>query len=428
MSAVTPGYRRYVLGALTLAYGVNLMDRGVMAVVAEPVKRDLNLSDTQLGFVTGIAFVLFYATIGLPIARWADRGNRSTIISLAMGVWAVAAMAAMFITTYLHLLLARVLASLGEGACRPPVYSLVGDYYVTPGDRTKSMYALDMAASLAALLSMPAAGYLNEQYGWRSAFFIVGIPGLILAVLIKCTVAEPRPPRGIDMTGVPRLALGDAVRVMWHQRTCRYLTLAMVLLFTAGQGLGAWTGPLLTRAHKVGTTELGLWLGVGPGLATLASLAAGAYIIDRWFRDDEAAQLRLGAISCLLAFPATLLFIHATGFRLSIISLIMQSVLLTAFLSPVFAFLQRLVQDELRATLFALVLLISNLVGMGVGPLIVGITSDFLRGFGDTQSLRYAATAIAPLNLLTAFFLFKASTSISADLALTNAQSGAEPI
>jgi MFS family permease len=163
-------YKRYVLGTLTLVYTLNYLDRGLIILLLQPIKEDLHISDTQLGFVTGIAFALFYATLGLPIARCADRGNRVTITSIAIGLWGGTVMLCLFVTNFVHLVFARIAAAIGESGCMPPTYSLVGDYFPAPAERTRAMATYWLASPVALLISLVAGGWLNERYGWRVTF------------------------------------------------------------------------------------------------------------------------------------------------------------------------------------------------------------------------------------------------------------------
>ena len=171
----TERYKRYVLSTLTLVYTLNYVDRGLIVLLLQPIKDDLHLSDTQLGFLTGIAFALFYATLGLPIARWADRGNRVTITSIAIGLWGLTVMSCVFVTNFAQLVLARIAAAVGESGCMPPTYSLVGDYYPAPAGRARAMSIYWLGNPFAALTSFIVGGWLNELYGWRITFFLLGI-------------------------------------------------------------------------------------------------------------------------------------------------------------------------------------------------------------------------------------------------------------
>ena len=411
-------YKNYALAAMTTVYTVNLLDRGIMALLLQPIKEDLHLSDTQLGFVTGIAFGLFYATLGVPIARWADRGNRVTITSAAIGLWGLTAMACALVTNYAQLLLARVLSAVGESGCKPPIYSLLGDYFPRPAERTRAMYVWDLSNPIATLVSFMAAGWLNELFGWRTTFLLVGLPGLFLALLFRLTIREPRQPLRSDGESRPALPPMSAVlSVLWHQQSCRHLTIAMILIFTMAQGLGPWYAAFMIRSHGMGTAELGVSMGLVWGFSGLAGLLAGAYIVGRWFANNERGQLRIAALSAVLTVPCFVAFLTVRDGYVALSALVPESLLLSLFLSPISAFIQRLVPNGMRATVFAVVMLLANLIGMGVGPQLVGILSDVLTPKLGSDGLRYAMLAVSLLVVWAAYHLIKAGRTINQDLA-----------
>jgi MFS family permease len=267
-------YKSYVLGALTLVYSLNFLDRGLIVLLLQPIKEDLHLSDTQLGFLTGIAFALFYATLGLPIARWADRGNRVTITSVAISLWGVTVMLCLFVGNFVQLVVARVAAAVGEAGCMPPTYSLVGDYFPKPAERTRAVAIYMLAGPIASLVSFMAGGWLNERYSWRLTFFVMGIPALLVALLVKTTVVEPRTRADRSQSPqrqLPRLA--SVLGTLWAQRSTRHLSMAIILLFTLGYGLGPWYGAFMMRSHAMHTAELGIWLGLIFGVSGFVGAA-----------------------------------------------------------------------------------------------------------------------------------------------------------
>jgi MFS family permease len=210
-------YRQYALGAVTAVYSLNLTDRGLMMLLLQSMKDDLHLSDTQLGFLTGIAFALFYATFGVPIARWADRSDRAAIASLAIALWGVTVMCCVIVTSYGQLVLARIAAAVGEAGCKPPTYSLVGDYFPRAAERTRAMGIYWLGNPFSSLISFGAGGWLNARYGWRFTFFVMGAMGLVLAAIVKLTVTDPRSHTNqIEVRG-PRLPpMKDVFAVLWH--------------------------------------------------------------------------------------------------------------------------------------------------------------------------------------------------------------------
>jgi len=300
-------YKYYVLFALTSVSTLNYLDQGLIGLLLQPIKEDLHLSDSQLGFLTGIAFALFYATMGLPIARWADRGNRSTITALAIALWGSTVMLCIFVTNYAQLVMARVAAGVGESGCMPPTYSLVGDYFPQSDERTRAMSIYWMANAIAALISFILGGWLNEHYGWRLTFFVMGAPALLVALLIKLTVKEPRQR---TVQSVKReLPNREVLSLLWRQHSTRHLIAAIVLLYTIGAGLSPWYAAFMIRSHGMQTGELGVWLGLIFGLSGVVGILLGGWVSARWFSTNEPGQMRLSAIMISLVVPFLMMFL-----------------------------------------------------------------------------------------------------------------------
>jgi MFS family permease len=410
-------YKAYVLAVLTGVTTLNYLDRVLLGLVLQPIKVDLRLSDSQLGFLTGIAFAVFYATLGLPISRWADRGNRVTIASLAIGLWGVTVMTCLFVTSFAKLLLARIAAAVGESGCIPPTYSLVGDYFPNPGERARALAIYSAANPLSVLIGCMAGGWLNEQFGWRISFFIIGIPGLLMAVLVKYTIAET-PVRlaraGEQLTESPRVA--QVWRALWCQRSIRCLGLGYILFATLGLGLTPWYAAFLTRSHGMSTAEVGVWFGLVVGINGIVGMLLGGYVVGRWFAHDESRQLRLTALLTALLVPTFALFLLLPEKHQAMLALVPMVLVFNCFSGPLYALIQRLVPDDMRATALAVVLLLSNLIGLGLGPQIVGIISDALEYSLGTDSLRYAMLSMTLTAVWAAYYFWKASGSVAHDL------------
>jgi MFS family permease len=410
-------YRHYVLLILTLVSTLNYLDRGLIILVLQPIKEDLHLSDTQLGFLTGIAFGLFYATLGLPIARRADRGDRANITAIAIGLWGGTAMLCLFVTNFAQLVAARVAAAIGESGCMPPTYSLVGDYFPAPAERTRAMAIYMLAGPLASLISFILGGWLNELFGWRITFFIMGIPALLFAALVKMTIADPRMgerPRKVPERQLPRTA--DVLKALWRRRASRHLVLGLILLFTMGQGLGPWYAAFMMRSHGMTTADLGVWLGLIFGLGGIAGISLGGYVAARLFADNEQAQMRVSALMIASLVPCFVLFLLVPHKEQALLALVPLVVVFSFFIGPTFALMQRLVGDEMRATTFAVVMLLANLIGMGIGPQIVGILSDLLMPRLGRESLRYAMLTMSFVALWAAYHFWQVGRTVKDDL------------
>lgn len=411
-------YKRYGLALMTAVYAVNLIDRGLVHLLLQPIKEDLQLTDTQLGMLTGIAFALFYAVAGVPIARWADRGNRANIAALAIGLWGLTVMACVFVTSFVQMLLARVAAAIGEAGCKPPTYSMVGDYFPGAVERTRAMSVYWLGNPIAALISFGAGGILNELVGWRLTFLIMGIPGLLLALLVKLTLAETRTRDAMQRSNASLPPFGAVLRTLWRQQSSRRLSMALILFFTGGMGLSSWYAAFIIRIHGMATGELGLLLGVIFGLAGFAGVLLGGYLANGFFAGNERGQMRMCAVGVMLTVPCVAAFVFLPQKYLSLIALVPLIAMANVFIGPTYAVMQRLVPDGMRATVLAVVLLLVNLIGMGMGPQIVGILSDMLTPAMGTDALRYAMLAVSSTALWSAYYFWQVGKTVQADLAL----------
>jgi predicted MFS family arabinose efflux permease len=405
-------YKRYVLTMLTLVMTLNFTDRVLVILLLQPIKLDLHLSDTQLGFLTGIAFGLFYATLGIPIARLADRGNRVTIASVAIGLWGGTVMLCSYVTTFAQLVAARIAAGVGESGCMPPTYSLLGDYFPAPAERTRATAIYWLGNPISSLIGFGVGGWLSERYGWRMTFVLMGIPGLLVAVVVKLTVSEPR--RNRTLVSLPdRLPrMTQVCGALWCQRSSRHLIAAIILLFTVGLGLAPWYGAFMMRSHGMDTAELGVWLGAIFGLGGIAGTWLGGYVASTWFADNEPAQMRLCALLIVGLVPCFALFLLLPQKQQALVALIPSSVIFVFSLGPAFALLQRSVPNGMRATTLAVVMLLANVIGMGVGPQIVGVLSDLLYSRLGADSLRYAMLAMFSVALWASYQFWQVGRTI----------------
>jgi len=409
-------YKRYVLGTLTCAYSLNLLDRGLIILQLQSIKQDLHLSDTQLGFLTGIAFALFYAVLGVPIARWADRGNRVTITSIAIAIWGLTVSLCLWVTNFAQLVLARVAAGVGEAGCMPPTYSLLGDYFPGSTERTRAVSIYMLAGPLSSLLSFVVGGWLNETLGWRATFFVMGLPALLVAALVKWTIREPRAEAKPEtaLHAVPGVI--EILKTLWQRRSSRHLVAGTVLLFTMGYGLGPWYAAFMMRSHQMHPAELGVWLGLIFGISGIAGILMGGYLGGRRFAGNEPAQMRLSAITVAMLVPCFVMFLLAPGKYEALIVLMPLSVIFNFCLGPAFALLQRLVVDSARATTLAVVMLLTNLIGMGAGPQVVGILSDAFAPIFGGDSLRYAMLLMSLVAFWSAYHFWGVGHTVREDL------------
>lgn len=423
-----PSYKHYLLGVLLVVLASNTAERVALSLVLQDVKAELGVSDTQLGLLTGIAFALFYALMGIPIARWADRGNRVTIITLTTALWSVAMALCSLVGNFYQLLLVRIGAAVGEAGCIPPAHSLMADHF-NRAERPRAMAIYMLGTSLSSLIGFFAAGWLNELYGWRMMFLLLGLPGLALAALVYFTLREPRRANKIPSTR-PRLdhaaipaagqpaqpRLNEVLRFLWVNTTFRHVVFCFSVLALLGSGVGQWQPTFFIRTYGLQSGELGTWFGLIWGIGTTLGLLVGGELATRFAANDEARQLKLMSFAYVgFSFTSALIYLspnHYWAFAFMAVGISGAS-LATA---PLFAMIQTLVPDRMRATALATLYMFANLIGMGLGPLIVGGVSDALRPAFGEESLRYALLAISPAYAWAAWHVWCAQKSVTADL------------
>ena len=420
---ISSQYRSYVLGLLVVVNVFNYLDRQILSILLEPIKRDLQLSDTALGFLTGIAFALFYTFAGIPIARWADRGVRRTIIALGLVIWSGMTALTGFAQSFMQLALARIGVGIGEAACTPPAHSLLSDYF--PAERrgtALSIFALGVPFGI--MLGYLVGGWVNEYFGWRMAFFVVGTPGLVLALVVWFTLREP--PRGYAEGIVPPVAttapdsIRDVLRFLWRLRSFRHLSLAAALHAFYGYGALAFIPAFMMRVHGMtSTAELGLWLGAIAGVFAGIGTYLGGTVGDRLAaaKKDMRWYLWFPAWTTILSIPFAFLFYLWPEGRTALLLSAPGSLLGPTYIGPTFAMTQGLVKIHMRATASAMVLFIINLIGLGLGPQVVGAISDLLTPSHGKEAVRYALLSVVALGAMwSATHYFLAARTLREDL------------
>jgi len=412
-----PGYANYVLGVLFVVYVFNFIDRQILTILLEPIKEDLGVSDTAMGFLVGFAFALFYTFAGIPIARWADVGVRRSIIALGLAVWSGMTMLSGLAQSFTQLALARVGVGIGEAAGSPPAHSLISDYF-PPERRARALGIYAMGIYIGAAFGLLAGGWIKEFFGWRAAFIVVGIPGLVLSLLVRFTVREP--PRGLsDGSTVATQAdsLGDVARFMASRRSFVLLALGASLLAFSGYGFGAWVPTFLVRVHGMGYAEIGTVIGLMTGIGGAAGAFIGGSLADRFAARDARIYLLVPALSAIAALPFQLPFLLIDE-RAFALALYFPGVLFSAmYLGPTFALTQALVKPRMRALASAILLFIINIIGLGAGPQAVGILNDVLSDRFGVEAIRYSLLLVGLTNLAAAALYLAAARGVRQDLA-----------
>ena len=411
--------RQYALGTLLVVYTFNFIDRQILSILLEAIKLDLQLSDTQLGMLTGFAFALFYATLGIPIARWADRSNRVKIISLALAIWSGMTALSGLAQNYWQLLAARIGVGVGEAGCSPPAHSLIADYF--PSDRRATALGVySLGIPLGILFGFVAGGWINEFFGWRTAFFVVGVPGLVLAVIVRMTVREPE--RGMAegiVADQNQPSIGDTLGLLWSKRSFKHLAFGGSLTAFVGYGMVTWIPSFLQRSHGMETGEIGTYLGLILGIPGGIGIVLGGYLADRLGANKKAWYLWIVSVALVIAVQPTILVFISNDPYWALFYFVIPAMLGNFYQATTFSQTQGLVSLKMRAVAAAILLFILNIIGLGLGPQVVGVVSDLLSDRFAEDSLRYSLLICSFANLWAAFHYYKAGTFLEADLART---------
>jgi predicted MFS family arabinose efflux permease len=405
------GSNRYaVLVLLTAVYALNVLDRFILGILLPFIKKDLQLSDTGLGFLTGAAFAIFYATLGVPIARLADQTSRRAVIAASLACFSLMTTLSGFAQNFWHLLLARVGVGVGEAGTNPASYSIISDLF-GPTERATAMAILTIGANVGLLLGFLAGGAIAANHGWRMAFLSVGMPGIVLALIVWLWLPEPKRNASNDQ-GTP--SLGETLAHLWTQRAFVHLLIGSAVLLFVTNGIFAWLPSFLDRSHAMPADRVGLVLGLAFGIGgILGTLVLGGVVADRLGRRDCRWPAWLVSLGAAVLFPCYLLLFLTTEARIAMAALVIPAAMGFFFQGPTLAMTQGLAKPRMRATAGALLLLVGNLVGLGLGPLMVGILSDLLAPTTGADSLRQALLLLSPAALWAAFHFYQASKHLA---------------
>jgi MFS family permease len=432
INPVSSGYRRYALWVLLIIYTLNFLDRQVVNILAEPIKRDLGLADWQLGMMTGLAFAIFYTVLGIPIARLAETKNRPFIIGASVAAWSAFTVLCGFTQNFWQLILARIGVGVGEAGCTPPAHSLITDY-VPREKRAGAIAFYSIGTPLGTLAGMAMGGLVADAYGWRVAFMVAGAPGVIFALIAAFTLVEPRRQLAADIAAraASKISFGAALAVLATKKTFWLVALAASIKAFVGYGHAPFTASFFFRVHGPEVAELaarfglksagflGLALGLIGGTAGVIGAWFGGILADRLGAKDLRAYVIVPAIASLITIPFYILAV-SVGSPMAAICILTVPVLLgTLWYGPVYATAQSIVDPHMRATASAVLLLIINLIGLGLGPVAVGALSDLLAGpggLGEAQGVRWALILSAGLGLVAFVLFWQARKTIREDM------------
>ena len=410
--------RYYAVGLLTVVYTFNFIDRQLLSILQESIKADLLLSDTQLGLLTGFAFALFYVTAGIPIARWADRSNRRNIVALAVGIWSFMTAISGLAQNYFQLLLARVGVGVGEAGGSPPAHSIISDIF-PPEKRASALAFYSMGVNIGIMFGFLAGGWLNEIFNWRVAFMVVGIPGLLIAIIVRYTLREPI--RGLSENRAASdetVPFKDVLKLLASRVSFRHMAFGAALNAFAGYSTSSWTASFMIRSHDMTTGELGTDLAFIMGLGGAIGVLAGGIIAEKLAVKDKRWYMLLPALTGVVCLPFMIATYLAEGPYLALALSVVPGILFNVYLGNTLAMTHGLVGLRMRAVASAILFFVLNLIGLGLGPWAVGVLSDMLNPSLGVDSLRYAMLYLLPAAMAwSCYHFYMASRTIEKDLA-----------
>lgn len=414
-------YLRYVLFLLFSVQALNIIDRHLFGLLIEPIKAELGVSDSVMGFMTGLAFAIFYSLVGIPVARWADRGTRRDVISISLFLWSLMTAACGLAQTVLQMVTARIAVGIGEAGGSPPSHALIADYFPLE-QRGRAMGLASMGGAVGITISLLAGGLIAETWGWRAAFIAMGLPGVLLAIVIRLTLREPERGRyDPPQPKTPALSTAQAVRRLLAIPALVHISLAGSLHSFAGYGGATWNAVFLMRVHDFSIGEAGVRLALYGSLAAAVSVFAGGRLADAFGRRDVRWYQWLPALGALAHLPFAFAFLLWPDGGTAVWFLIPSALLGGLWAAPGHAMVQSLAPPQMRATASALMLLMFNLIGFGLGPWAVGILNDTLEPQFGAEAVRYSLLLIGLTSLWGTAHNVVAARTLARDLARESA-------
>lgn len=415
--AVSSREAHYALAVLTVISALNYADRGLLSLLLDPVKRDLHLTDTAIGLINGFGFVLFYSFLGLPIARWADRSDRRFILAASLAVWSAMTCLSGLARGVWQLAFTRFGVGVGEAGGVAPSHSMLSDLY-SKEELPRALSILTVGSRLGVLVGSFVAGFVDQHYGWRAAFFAVGLPGIAVAILFRLTVREPM--RGA-MEG-PRasakiLPVAQTALFLLRQRSFVFITIGGSLMGITVYGFQSWIPAFLRRIHHLSSFQIGAYQGVVSGVIGAGGVLLGGFLAEKLGKRDVRWRVYVPALACMVCCPLYLLSLFLPSLFASLFFLSLAIIATSAYLGPTFAVYQTVSKIRMRAFASALFLFIGNPIGLGVGSGLVGWLNDRLSSrYGDV-AIRYSLIAPGVLALVGGVVFWLASRYVVADIA-----------
>ncbi len=408
-------YAYYALGILCLISVLNYYDRNVIAIILQPMKNELHISDTQIGLLTGLAFAVVYSLLGVPIARFADRGHRVKVLSVALAIWSVMTAACGFAVSFATMFVARMGVGIGEAGGLPSTHALVADYF-PPQRRSSALAAIAVASSIGAILGLAVGGVVSDRFGWRAAFWVGGAPGLLLALLAIVTIREPSRRREDAAPAPTVVPLRTVVSMLARRRSYIFLTTGITIAFLGGYAQQTWTPTFFVRSFGLTPGQIGPLFSLLTGVPAIAGTLFGGILVDRWTAKDRRAPIWILIVTFAGGIPLGLVVLLTHNLNLALAMSFVGALMGGAYIGPLYALVQGLAGPKIRATAAAVFMMVANLVGLSLGPVLAGFVSDQLAAVAGRESLRWSLIVMMAPSLICLPFFFAAARTVQADL------------
>lgn len=413
-----PGNSGVALFVLMLVSIFSYLDRTILSILQVPIKKELGLSDGQLGLLTGLAFALFYATLAVPIARVADRSNRKLLIVASLAVWSLMTALSGLATGFATLVFFRIGVALGEAGSIPASHTILADYF-RPDKRATALAVWGLALPIGVMLGYLSGGWLAQAIDWRAAFAIVGGAGLVLAPIVLVMLREPQRGRhdAVASLGAPSPPWREALVILARLKSFRMMLLGGSLNNFVLSVVLAWSAPFYTRLHGLTLGQVASALALLTGIGGAVGIFAGGWLTDRIGRSNASLRPRAVGFALAMVTPLGLIQYLVPSVTLSIGSGALVVMLLFFYYAPIIALSHAVVSPSMRAFTSSIILLSVNIVGLGLGPWLTGVLSDALKAEFGPAAIRYAVAAVMVLGLGAGLCFLAAARSYNADLA-----------
>lgn len=411
-------YKKYALFLLTMTYILHNIDRFILSILLESIKHEFHVSDAALGLLSGLGYAVFYAALSIPVAIWADRTSRQRIVVLALSFFSLMTVFCGLAVNFMQLVASRLAVGVGESGTHPSSQSMIGDFFKRE-ERGMAMGIFGSGTNIGLLLSFLVGGWINQFYGWRAAFLVVGAPGLILALIIFLTLREP-PRGGADgLSGRDSVAppFREAAAFLWRQPAYLHVVLGGTIVTFVMTGSVNWFAPFLARSYGMASGTIGTLLAFLVGIGGAVGTLGAGYLADRLGRRDVRWNMWVLIWLFLAILPFSISAYLSHDKIATILLFVVPAMATSAVTAPSFAMIQSLAPLRMRGVAAAINLLAIATIAGGLGPLAIGLLSDLLSAHFGTESVRYALlTAVAAIPLAI-FHLWRASVTLVADIA-----------